>query len=156
WIHDVATRAGARVVQCLEHEQGSRYLVLAWTRPDGQIETLAIDVCADYFRAGRRMLRAHEVLDGRRAATGVDGRELGFTVPAAPTAFIYYLVKRVDKCSLNERQGEYLTMEWRANPEGAVDQLERFWGPDHAALLARAAANGEWGAVRAALPQLRS
>jgi thymidylate kinase len=156
WIHDVATRAGARVVQCLEHEQGSRYLVIAWTRPDGQIETLAIDVCGDYFRVGRRMLRAHEILAGRRAATGIDGRELGFTVPVASTAFIYYLVKRVDKRSLNERQGEYLTMEWRANPEGAVEQLERFWGPDHVALLARASANGEWGAVRAALPQLRT
>jgi thymidylate kinase len=143
-------------VQCLEHEQNSCFLVLAWRRPDGQIDTLAIDVCADYFRIGRRMLRAQEILAGRRSATGVDGRALGFTVPAARTAFIYYLVKRIDKRSLNERQGEYLTMEWRSDPEGAVEQLERFWGPDQVALLARAAANGEWGAVRAALPQLRT
>src|SRR5882672_1768896 len=102
WIHDVATRANARVVQCLEHEQNSRFLVIAWTRPDGQIDTLSIDVCGDYFRIGRRMLRAQEILAGRRPATSVDARPLGFIVPAAPTAFIYYLVKRVDKRSLNE------------------------------------------------------
>jgi len=145
-----------RLVQMIRHEQSALYFILAWSGETGELRTLAIDVCSDYRRAGRRLLGAEELLTQRERAVDESGTEQGYYVPAPYMQFIYYLLKKVDKLELNSAHGEYLTELWRSDSYRATREIARFWhAPADAELLERAAGHGEWAAVRAQLPRLR-
>ena len=147
---------GVRMVQMIQHEQTAFYFVLAWTNDSGELRFLAPDVCGDYYRGGRRLLAADEILEQRQPALDASGAGLGFYVPPPHVRFIYYLLKKIDKRNLNDGHGEYLSIQWHGDPGGAWGQICRFWpAPSDSELIAHAALNNEWSAVRAALPRLR-
>jgi serine acetyltransferase/thymidylate kinase len=153
FCHDL----GLRLVQLIRHERTASYFVIAWWDEVGGLRFLAPDVCSDYCRAGRRLLGADELLSQRQAALGASGELRNFQVPAPDVQFIYYLTKKVDKLELRAEHGEYLSRQWRADPDGALRRMVRFW-PELAdnGLIAQAATVNEWAGVRAALPQLRA
>ena len=144
------------LVQLLRHERTATYFVMGWIGDSGSPEFLAVDFCSDYLRGGRRLLTAREILERRAPALDSGGAERGFFVPPPHMQFIYYLLKKVDKGELDDPHGEYLAACWRADPDGAWDQVCRFW-PRHedAELIGRAAAEDEWFLVRGVLLRLR-
>ena len=145
---------GVHIVQWIRHEQTAGRFVLAWTRDGGGIDFLALDFCSDYFRGGRRLLPAAEILAQRAPAT--DGHEQGFQVPAAPMQFIHYLLKKVDEQELDDAHGAYLSDRWHADPGRALSWIDRYWPEmEDAELIARAAERKEWFPVREVLPRLR-
>jgi serine acetyltransferase/thymidylate kinase len=151
-----ARELGVHVVQWIRHEQTASYFVLAWARGSGGIDFLALDFCGDYYRGGRRLLAADEILARRVPATDGRGREQGFQVPAAHMQFIYYLLKKVDKQELDHAHGEYLSDRWHADPGGALSWIGRYWPEaEDAELISRAAGDNEWFLVRGLLPRLR-
>jgi thymidylate kinase len=145
-----------RLVQLIRHEQTAAYFVLSWVGHSGELRFLAPDICSDYFRGGRQLLAADEILAQRGMATDDAGEPKGFYVPPAPVQFIYYLLKKIDKQELNDDHGEYLSARWGEDPSCAWSETCRFWPrPDDARLIAHAAATNDWSAVRGALPRLR-
>ena len=148
--HDLA------LVQMLRHEQTAIYFVLAWYAHNGQFRFLALDFCSDYFRGGRRLLDADEILARREPALDEAGSSAGYFVPPADIRFIYYLLKKIDKGELSDTHADYLSAEWHRDSSGALQQVGRFWpAPGDGDLIAHAAAKGDWHAVRSALPRLR-
>lgn len=148
--HDV------ELVQMIQHEQTAVYFVLAWRGESGELRFLAPDVCSDYFRGGRRLLTADEILAQRELAVDDLGSVKGFYVPPPHMQFIYYLLKKVDKGHLGEAHADYLSQQWREDAGGAWGQVCRFWpAAADAELLAHAAATNQWSAVREVLPRLR-
>lgn len=147
---------GVHVVQWIRHEQAASCFVLAWARDGGGIDFLALDFCSDYFRGGRRLLPAAEVLAQRGPATDGHGHEQGFQVPAAHVQFIHYLLKKVDEQELDDAHGAYLSDRWHADPGRALSWIGRYWPEvEDAELIARAAERKEWFLVRGVLPRLR-
>ncbi|MGE5128891.1 MAG: hypothetical protein ACM3IK_04625 [Sphingomonadaceae bacterium] len=145
-----------RLVQMIGHERTARYFVLVWPGESGSLCALAIDVCSDYRRAGRRLLDAEKILAQRERPLDEDAREKGFYVAAPHMQFIYYVVKRIDKLDLGPQAGEYLTWLWRRDPYRARRELERFWRrASDVELIGCAAENDEWASVRAQLRRLR-
>lgn len=148
--HDV------HLVQMIPHEQTAVYFVLAWHGESGELRFLAPDFCSDYFRDGRRLLTAEDVLTQRELAVDDVGSVKGFYVPPPHMQFIYYLLKKVDKQHLGEDHADYLSNQWREDAGGAWGQICRFWpAAADAELLAHAAATNQWSAVRETLPRLR-
>ncbi len=146
-----------RLVQCLQHESNARYFVLSWAGEDGMPRYLVPDICGDYLRRGTLFLTARELLAGRLAAVDRQGRPRGFFVAAPAQEFIYYLLKRIDKQSLDDSHGSHLSEQWRLDPDGCYRQLARFWDTEaEAGVLARAAEADDWSAVRRAMPWLRT
>src|SRR6185369_17246628 len=147
---------GLRLVQIIRHERSACYFVIAWLDGVGGLRYLAPDFCADYRRAGRRILSADDLLAHRREALDAEGEPRGFQVPPSDVQFVYYLTKKIDKLDLNDEQGDYLSRQWHVNPDAALRRLVRFW-PELAdnGLLARAAAYNDWAGVRAELARLR-
>jgi len=145
-----------RLVQLIRHEQTAVYFVLAWTGESGRPGFLAVDFCSDYFRDGRRLLCADEIVAQRGPVIGERGTSHDFAVPPPHIQFIYYLLKKIDKQDLKGVHGDYLSSCWRMDEKGAWGQLRRFW-PAHAdaELIAGAAAGNNWTGVRAELPRLR-
>jgi thymidylate kinase len=111
------------------------------------------DVCADYLRLGKPFLKAHEILSGRTQWCDKEGRS--FYTPAPAQGFIYYLLKKIDKCNLNDAQGRYLSSQWHRDATTAGLQVRRFLPEREAELIAQAAATNHWDPVRANLPKLR-
>ncbi len=126
-IAQFCAATGGHIVQVLVHESSATYFVLAWLGADGIPEFLALDFCGDYRRAGRALLGAEELLDGRISVTGHDVSAAQFFVPKPSSAFIYYLVKKVDKGDINEKQLAYLVDQWRGDTAGAEREIARFW-----------------------------
>ncbi|HVK56771.1 MAG TPA: hypothetical protein VM532_17305 [Burkholderiales bacterium] len=145
-----------KLVQCLQHEHNARYFVLSWLDAHGNPAFLIPDICGDYYRRGRLFLNAEELLAGRVAALDDQGRPKGFFVASPAMEFIYYLLKRIDKQSLDDYQGSHLSAQWRMDPIGAVMQVQRYWiAGAGAGVLARAAEADNWKVVRETLPWLR-
>jgi hypothetical protein len=95
-LAQAADRCGARMLQAIQHEPSACYFVLA-KEGDGQIGFLNPDVCGDYRRRGRLWLRADAILAARRSFKN-------FYVPSVPDEFIYYLIKKISKQSLDASQ----------------------------------------------------
>lgn len=138
------------LLQQLQHEVTAKYFVLAAPGELGKPVFLMPDVCTDYLRNGRRFLTAEQLLADRRESG------LGFPVAAPATELIYYLIKKVDKGGLNDRQGHHLHCKWAEDPDGSLTYLRQFWSEQEASMLAQALQTDSWDNVRAALSDLRA
>lgn len=154
-LQEFCARNALTIVQCLRHEVDAYYFVVSWPDDHGRPMFLQLDVCGDYCRDGIRFLSATELLEGRVHALGSDGTPKHFYVPSPSRAFLYYLLKRVDKQSLDELNGEFLSAQWHQDPLAGRTCVRRFWTGRHFYLIADAAEAGCWSEVRAALPALR-
>ena len=143
----------ARLVQVIQHERTASRCVAAWCDDTGKPRFLQFDIYSDFIRYGRLLMRGEEILAGRVLATGPG---MCFPVPAPAPAFLYYLIKKIEKGALDDRQGDYLATQWRADPGGVRHAIEQLWSRASGALLESACESGDWSAVRAALPELRA
>ena len=118
-LANVAGRAGASLVQAIQHETTATYFVLAGLH-DGQLSCLDVDCYTDYLRDGRTWLRAEEVI-ARRQERG------DFFVPCVKDEFTYYLIKKVLKQSLSMRQLTQLSDLFIQRPRECRKALARFF-----------------------------
>ncbi|NND70183.1 MAG: hypothetical protein HKN43_01250 [Rhodothermales bacterium] len=120
----------ARLVQVIEHEQTSRFYVLAWKGPAGRPQYLQLDVCSDYFRSGTLLMTADEFI-GERENHTIHGADV--YLPSREAALTYYLIKKIEKGSISVEQNEYLlsTLSRMTEPQRA-DVASRFGFPDAA------------------------
>ena len=145
----------ARIIQVLQHEQASLYFVCALADEKKELHFIHPDICSDYLRYGQLFLKADELLNKRtKANCGGEGAR-SFYVPAPPQAFIYYLLKKIDKKNIDPTQGAYLSAEWGKNQDGALAQLLRFFPVSDATLIANAAKSNAWSEVSSQLPHLQ-
>jgi thymidylate kinase len=136
----LARETGMELVQTARHEaSGCRYDLAVL---DGAtIHLLQADPAADYRRDGRLMMRAADVLARRRK------HPLGFWIPCASDAFVYYLLKRIDKRSFGVRHGSWLSPLYREDPVECDAALARLWPAETAKLITDCAAANCWDAV---------
>jgi len=142
----------AQLVQVIPHERTAITFICAWSGDRGNSRFLQVDVCSDFIHMGRLFLCAQELLTGRVTVPAISS---GMHVPAPAPAFLYYLLKKVDKGELNDRQGDYLSTEWQKDDATVRRMLGRFLPPSSVGLVARAAATNQWSPVRAAMAELR-
>jgi hypothetical protein len=118
-LAQAADRCGARVLQVIQHETSACYFVLA--KDDGrQVGFLNPDCYSDYRRRGRLWLRADAILKARR-------RFKNFYVPSVPDEFIYYLIKKALKQSIDASQMRRLHGLYQRAPHDCSKWLHRFW-----------------------------
>jgi thymidylate kinase len=135
----------AKVIQVLKHETTFYYLY----RPGGDKPVfLTLDVAKNYGHRGRVFLKGEEFLNNCRDFKF-------FKVPAPELEFVSYLIRKVTQGSVDEAQAERLGSLFRMNPDGARQQLDRFFPQIDAALIAEAARDGEWQPVRDDIGRLR-
>lgn len=143
----IAARSGAHMVQCIHHETTATYFALARLQ-DGGISYLHPDSSTDYRRSGRLWLNAAPVLEARRRHRN------GFWVPSPADAFAYYLIKKIDKGALNEKQGAELSLRYAEDAPGCEDALRRMFFAGSARAITGAARGGDWRAISLTLPRL--
>ena len=94
------------------------------------------DCCSDYRRQGRLWLPAGAFLEARKPFKS-------FYVPSASDEFIYYLIKKVLKQSIDANQMRQLSCLYQRAPVECGKRLQRFWSAQTAAAIRRALVEGD-------------
>jgi len=144
----VARRCRARLVQCVQHETTAAWFVIA-RETASAVSFIQPDLSTDYRRRGRLWLQAEDIVARRRWHAG------GFWVSSAADAFIYYLIKRLDKGALSNAQAQELTRRYREDAPAAQRQLQRHFPAPDAALIDQALVEHEYARLVASLGPLR-
>ena len=147
-VFDVAARCCASVVQCLQHEVGASYFVIAH-RIGSRMAYLHPDASGDYRRGGRLWMTAERLLAGRFR------HGHGFWVPAPADAFLYYLIKRIDKNILESVHFDYLIRRLAEERESCAAALRERFGDGLARGVLDALASNDCRGLTDRLPELR-
>jgi thymidylate kinase len=137
---------GLQIVQHFRHEISAHYYVL-WKKNGERDDFIRIDICRDYLRDARFFLSAKRLVSSRRKVNYGRKAHQAFYVPKSEFAFIYYLIKRLDKMQLNEEHGEYLSRLWHEAPKESHEQLAQYFRDDSILIIERAAESGNWNEV---------
>jgi len=127
-IASIAEASGSKLIQHIQHETTASYFVLAKLQ-DSHITYLHPDSSSDYRRNGKRWLLAENVLQNRRR------HPHGFWIPSAADAFIYYLIKKLDKGHLNALQASELTRRYHEDRALCRERLYKLLPINEASLL---------------------
>lgn len=152
---EIARRCDARLIQHLQHETTASYFVLARLQ-GARISFLHPDSCSDYRRSGRIWLEARKLLQNRVR------HAYGFWVPLAADAFSYYLIKKLDKQSLDEHQVAFLTRLYQDDTALCRARLYNLLPAAEASLIEHALKSRQgfegiaWQSVSLCLPHLAS
>lgn len=105
------------LVQMLQHETTACYYILT-RRTDGKIIYLHPDASASYRRGGRLWLKSNIVLQSRIR------HKNGYWIPSPAVTFHYYLIKRLDKGSLENIHLKTLSELYFSDKKGCEKFLE--------------------------------
>ena len=146
-LSSLAREVGFRLVQNLQHETTACCYILARSQP-GQVLFLHPDACSDYRMHDKTWLRPEAVLARRRRHPN------GFWISAAADGILYYLIKRIGKLSLEQRQAQQLSRLFSEDSRGCTDALAQRFTAASAQLVAKAARSGDWRPVTEAIQDL--
>ncbi len=147
-LQTASARLRGSLVQALQHETTACYFVIA--RQDGDcIAFLNPDCALDYRTHGRLRLRADSVLKKRRPYGNLFR-------PAVEDEFLYYLIKKIVKASIDSTHVARLRNLFRANPFACHTGMLKFWSGNSACLIEQASINHDLHWFKAHLPDLLS
>jgi hypothetical protein len=146
-IPEVLAKYEIEVVQAIEMGPDAFYFVVRRSRGD-DLALAALDVGSDYRRDGVLMFRYDEL-----AAKPHPGGDVLALPPAME--FVTYMVKQIVKQQIDSGHATRLTALFRLSPAECRRQLRRLFSARDARLLERAAGEGRWREVDAALGRLR-
>lgn len=144
----VAKRCGALLLQCIQHETGAWYFVLA-KQVGSEVAYLHPDCTTDYRRDGRLWLDAESVLRRRR-------RYKSFFVPAIADEFLYYLTKKVLKQQITLEHVQRLAALYMSCPEECSLGIRRFWPEETVRAMVAALLRHDAGWIRVHMAKLLS
>lgn len=136
----VARESGLALVLATQHESTACRYDLA-SLEGAKITFIQADAAGDYRRDGRLLIRSAGILSRRRQ------HPLGFWIPSAADAFLYYLVKRIHKRSFTPDHGAYLSPLYREDPAGCRAAVRKFWATQPAQTIADAAETSSWDEI---------
>jgi len=123
-VIDLCKFLDLRCVQLLQHELTAYYFVLTWQEHNTWYY-LKLDICSDYMCNSKCMIKAEELLDRK-----IKDESTGFYIPYPANNFIYYLIKKINKCSISEEQFSYLCSNREYCTDCELDSLKVFWSEE--------------------------
>ena len=154
-INEFSKLNSVNIAQIINYEPFAYYFILTWKDQFGRPLYLHPDICSSVIWNGKTLLSSSELLSSCVPAADMEGNRKGFFVAAPEKEFIYYLLKKIDKRSLDNDHGKYLSSVWRKAPVECNTEIERFWPKDKAEILRRAANLDNWEEVRDKMSFLR-
>ena len=135
WVFD--KMEGTQVVQMFQHECVAFYYMVYSISSDGVV-CIQPDVCTDYYRKGRLLLKSEYLLQGKH-----ESEQGGFNVLASEKEFIYYLLKKIDKRSISDEQFNHISHNHQKNPNAAIEEARKFWNQESVDIVRQAFDRGD-------------
>jgi thymidylate kinase len=149
-MQDFASNYGMQLIQCLEHESTAKYFVLS-DRIDHSI--ICPDFCSSFIRDKRLLIKNEELMENRTSYM-VQDEELSTLVPEYE--FLYYLLKKIDKNSLDIKACEHLVLQFRGcNTEKLLDVLRGYFSNTSIELIISAFEKGTIDQINQQITLLR-
>ncbi|MGX5857993.1 hypothetical protein ACWKW6_30335 [Dyadobacter jiangsuensis] len=127
WIKEFCDNNHLLICNRLDHEITARYYVVAKVSPEtNEIHYLAIDLCSDYVREGRTIISSSELLAGRKLKLSATNEKL-FYICSDPVSFKYYLIKKIEKEAVSDKQARYLKSLFSNSRVEIEEELNRFF-----------------------------
>nr|NJM03235.1 hypothetical protein [Desulfobacula sp.] len=115
---------------------------------------IALDICSDYYRIGKPLLRAVDLL--RNTNAGAEkGHQSLFKTLSPEMEFIYYFIKKIDKGTINEPQFKHLQKQFVTYPELCIKNLEIFWPAETASNISLWIKDNKFSILHDAMPELK-
>jgi thymidylate kinase len=153
-LHKFCLQNDLKFVQTLQHENNAFYNILVAAN-DKEKVFIHPDICGDYYRNGRLLISSSKLMENRQQVFfGEDENEF-FYIPSPANAFIYYLVKKIDKLSLSNAHGKYLSDQWHLDPDGCRKLAGEYWEGENLEIICNAAATNQWSDVQSKLSILQ-
>ncbi len=115
---------------------------------------LRVHLRPDYRRVGRYFYDGDAVLAAQPPRASSDDAEQ-FATPISPPEFGCYLIEKIAKSCLRPIHERVLSDAFSKDPDGCTAEIQRFWSPASASLIASAAKSGNWEVLRRAQSDLR-
>lgn len=141
--------AGAKVVQMFQHEIVAFYYIV-YSFDETERICIQPDVCSDYYRKGRKLLSAKEML-----ANTIEASQKGFFILSPEKEFIYYLLKKIDKRNLSIEQFEHIRNSFMSSPEKSLEEAARIWNKNDLSVIKDAFENNRYEYLNNRLKQLQ-
>lgn len=154
-LRNFAQNNRIKIAQIIQHEQVAWKYTFSWEEDRLMPNFLHIDFCGDFFRNGHSFIAARELLKGRIKRKSDTNKKMSFYTPKPAEAFIYYLIKKINKQELNNRQKKYLKDEWDKDPVGCKEQIKRFWTEKESKEITRSIETNNWNALETSIPRLK-
>lgn len=138
-----------RIIQMIQHEIVAFYYVV-YKITESKCICIKPDVCTDYYRKGRKLLSASELLKDACVAPQGD-----FFILAPEKEFIYYLLKKIDKCSLSIDQFEHIYNSYIASPKKSMEEAQAFWRDSDLQILQKAFTEKDYEYLNSNLKKLQ-
>lgn len=148
-IEQVARETGTKLFHAVGHELNARSYTLAFQAGE-RLVIVQPDSTGDYRHFGLLWLRASELLAARRL------HSRGFWIPTPRHEFAYYLIKKLNKRSLDAGQGLKLHRLYLEDPVGCDAMIARFWKEPNRGELRRMAATNDWVKMETGLQTFRA
>ena len=149
-IWDFDKLENTHVVQMFQHECVAFYYIVYCVSSDGVV-CIQPDVCTDYYRKGRLLLKSAYLLQGLHEA-----EQGGFNVLSSEKEFIYYLLKKIDKRNINEEQFKHIQNHYLKNPNAAINETKKFWNEEAVHVVQQIFDNGDMAMLEENLSSLQS
>jgi thymidylate kinase len=122
-IIDLCSYLDMKCVQVLQHEQSAYFFVVSWLE-NNKWHYLKLDICSNYIRNTRLLITAEKLLKNRTKVNSA------FYIPSPNNNFTYYLLKKIDKNSINKNQFLYLCSQLDLCNDRLISELTQFWQYD--------------------------
>jgi len=145
----VAAACGAQLVQYIRHETTAAWFVIA-RAGDISFSIIQPDLSTDYRRHGRLWLSARDLVERRQ------WHPQGFWITSPADAFIYYLIKRLDKGALSAAQAGELQRRYRQDAQNARHLLTQYFSAGSAVQIERSLQLSDFDSLATSIEKLKS
>lgn len=124
-------------IQVISHETDAHYCVISLS--DGiNHRILKPDVCSDFYRKAILLIKSDFLLNNRMF------NPKGFYQLAPEKEFIYYLLKKIDKGSINPEQFKHIREQWLQNPTECLKLASSYFNDSNILLIENILINNEF------------
>jgi len=114
------------LVQMRKHERTACIFTLSYYNTQlKKIEYFKIDFCTEYSKRGRYYISCPELLENRFYNQEANYWELNDTY-----SFVYYLIKKIDKKRITQKQFLQLIVYWTIAKPAIIEKLKKFFNEE--------------------------
>jgi len=154
-LSEFSNQVKCDIVQELKHEVTASYYVLSMFDSNNQAVYLHPDICSDYYRNSRLLIKAKDILQSRFIAKSKEGGEKKFYIASPEVEFIYYLIKKSEKGSIDQEQYNHIKSQYLQMPTACEEISLRYFSRDEVDSILSALESCKVDRLFSLLPELK-
>jgi len=129
------------LIQCIQHETTAYYYIFVQNPEKSMKSILHLDASSDFRRDGIKVLSTADFLSSKKM------NDKNLWIPSSDVEFIYTLIKRIGKGSLNQSQAEKINRLYLKNSILCEQRLSNFFPKEQEKEIINAITSLDWSCI---------